>query len=404
MATAEALGMLSSTQVPQDIFPERSILQLPNLVREVLSDDQRRVFNRIFTLSLTEAPMEYSSDEAPAYLNRRFGIPLEDLYLRRALTVEDLVLGAAALFSPLRAKRPIQLNSGDQIKVLQDKNLSANCDFCPENLENRTPKGSFGRIMSEHSYTAENPGPYMARHGLVIPRNIHDPLKLTEEVFIDMIQTGNEWLIENHRLNPEANYPIMIANILPRAGSSVFHPHLQVMLAEGRPLPKARDLRDRMGYYQFLNGYPYPDEVAYCLRPLGLVHDLGSAHAIFDLTPAKEKGVTIYANDGNPLPNGDLSAAIYAVIDWQRKVFNVTSFNMAIYMRPMELRSKQEADKWHNFFPYARTVDRGSEDVKTADMGAMETFFAPVVAADQVKLSVSFAEYLRQISKLAKAA
>lgn len=62
----------------------------------------------------------------------------------------------------------------------------------------------------------------------------------------------------------------------------------------------------------------------------------------------------------------------------------------------MGFRSKQEADKWHNFFPYARTVDRGSEDARTSDMGGMELFFAPVIAADPLRLSASYAKYLRE--------
>lgn len=87
MAVTEAVTEPRSTLVIQ-ATPDRSILQLPRSVREVLTPEQQKVFDRIFTLRLTEGPMEYSSDEAPAYLNSRFGIPEEDLYLRRALTVE----------------------------------------------------------------------------------------------------------------------------------------------------------------------------------------------------------------------------------------------------------------------------------------------------------------------------
>lgn len=394
--TAPGLRQGPVTQIPS----ERSILQLPNLVKEVLSPEQQKVFGKIFTLSLTEAPMDYSTPEAAQHMLEHIHIPADCLYIRRSLTVEDLVLGTAALFSPLRANRPIQRNSGNQLEALRAKNPKENCDFCPENLEKRTPKDSFGRIESDRSYTAANPAPYVARHGLVIPRNVHDPVDLTREDLTDMIHVGNEWLQRAHQENPRANYPMMILNVLPRAGGSVFHPHLQVMLAENKPLPRVRNYRNRMGYYQLLNHYPYMDEVAYCLRPLGLVHDLGSAHIIMDLTPVKEKGVVIYTNDGNPFPNGDLSAAVYAVLDWQKQEYGVTSSNMAVYMRPMEFQCEKEANKWHNFFPYARTVDRGSEDARTADVGAMELFYAPVIAADPLRLSNSFADYLRQRSGL----
>lgn len=375
---------------------ERSILDLPHLVESDLSREEKGVFYRIYEIRLSEAPMDYDYPEAMEYVAKRFNIPPEEIFRRRSLRVKDRVLGTGALFNPVRAGRPIQVNSGNQLEELRANNPEENCDFSLENLRKRTPKDSFGRIESEHCITAANPGNYYARHSLVIPKYIHDPTELTEEVIADMIHTGVEWIQQTHKDNPEANYPMMILNLLPRAGASVFHPHLQVMLAEGEPDAKVEYLRDRMAYYQFLNGFPYPDELAYCLRPLGLVHDVGSAHIIHDLTPVKEKGVTIYTNDGNPMPNGDLSRAIYWVLDWQRRDYNVTSLNIGIYLRPVKFYSYEEERLWYNFPPYARTVDRGSEDAKTADIGAMELFYSPVIQADQLKLASSLAEYLRE--------
>lgn len=373
--------------------PLISIFDLPNLLQERLSPDQRRVFERIFTLYTREIPLVYSSKEALAHVAARFRVSGDKIQVRRTMRVLDNVLGEETLFNPLRATRPIQTTSEDQMVLLRARNPSKTCDFC--NPSETTSQDPFGAIENDYCFTIANAAAYDGLNSLVIPRSIHDPMELNEEVLTDMIHTGNEWLLRAHQYRPQARYPFMIFNLLPRAGASIFHPHLQVLLAEEEPYKKLEIIRQRMADYQFLNGVPYLHDLAFALRPLGLVHDINSAHIIFHLVPTKEKEVIIFGDSGEGLPNGDLAQAVYKVIKWWRNL-GATSFDMAIYMPPLGENLKT-SDLWHNFFPFARVVERGAEGSITSDFGAMEIYGPRVVAADPFELADLFAKYYQEV-------
>ncbi|EKD85243.1 MAG: hypothetical protein ACD_38C00063G0006 [uncultured bacterium] len=155
-----------------------------------------------------------------------------------------------------------------------------------------------------------------------------------------------------------------------------------------------------MADYQYFNHVPFMEDMAYSLRGLGLVHDMDTAHIIFNPTAVKEREVMIYSNDTGKLPNGDLSHAAFSVIEWWRRI-GVTSFDMVVYMPPL---GPKDESYWHNFYPLMRMVDRGSEGAKTSDFGTMEVYVSPVVASDQLKQSAMFGQYLESTQKLAAAA
>lgn len=407
VTTVEArtdLGIQTSDQAA----PERTILNLPNLV-DNLPSIQREVFHRIFDLDGDEAPVVYQTEEAKKKVAQLFGRPVDT---RQGLTVTNKVLDEETLANPLRASRPLQMNP-DKLRTTQEvvagyakepNNSPDGCFFC--HPETSTPQDPFGPVEGKMSMTVANAAAYSPWNSLVISK-IHHPFEMTEEVFSDMVHTGNEWfqrLMEydearNRELRMERSplrFPFIGWNGLFRGGGSIFHPHLQ-LIARRKPMQQVENLRRRMRDYEVNYEYPYLDELAFCLRPLDLVSDVGdTAHIVFNPAAKKEKEVIVYSDDGNCLPNGDLSRAIFQVTEWWTKRLGLTSFNMALYMPPLRTNVKQEWGDWRNIFPFARVVERGLEGDRTSDFGNMEIYGSSVVASDPFKLAQSFAEYQKE--------
>lgn len=369
---------------------QRSIVNLPEYL-EALPEDTRRIANRIIRVSTTTAPMCYSSDDSLRHVATIFRTSPENMQSRRGVRVTNLVLDQETLFNPVRSNRPMMKVEDGEIDSLEKNNPRERCDLCrPEDM---TPLEIFGRVRGEVSVSTANAGAYDGWHGLIIPTDIHNPQQLTREVFTDMIHTANEWFREVYKYNPEARFPIIGFNAFGRAGASLFHPHLQVLAAEGYPYQPVEDIRRRMADYQwFNNGHTYLQDFADVMRNLGLVSDEGTAHTIFNITPRKEKEVVIYTDDQKRMPNGDLSCSIFNVVEWWRKEFGVTSFNMAIFMPP--LGEDFSSGSWTGFYPFARLVERGKEGTLTSDMGVMETYLSPVVAADPFVLADRYKRFI----------
>lgn len=370
---------------------QRSILELPHYVDD-LPIHQRDISGRIFRLQISQTPMLYPNGQLHESLAQSFKASLEDMKTRRGLRVTNIVLDEETLYNPIRSNRPMIKVSGSQRPDSSKGHPKDDCPFC-QVLEG-TPEETWGRVEGQHCISAVNAASYDGWHGLIIPHKIHDPADLTEETLEDMFVTGNEWFRRVNTDNPRARFPLMGLNINSRAGASIFHPHLQVLLAEDAPYQKVEDLRRRTADYYFWNNQrAYLNDLAESMAGLRLVFDTGSAHTIFNLTPRKEKEVLIFTDDQSGMPNGDLSKASFEIIKWWRE-YGVTSYNMVVFMPPLgeDLNSRM----WSHFRPLLRLVDRGDATTATSDMGVMEIYASPVVAADPLKLADSFDEYQRE--------
>ena len=377
---------------------ERSILQLP-VYRDTLTPDQIRIFNRIFQLRKASVPLVFVSDEARQNLADKFKVDPELLLQRDVLRVTNRVWGEETLFNPLRANRPLQSGSTDKaveaMGVLEKGNPEGEkCDFCtyPE----KTPTDPFGDIKGKSVVTRANVAGYDGLHSLIFDPGIHHPLELNGEAISDMVHTGVKWVLaayEYAKVNGilDAEYPFFMMNNLPRAGASVFHPHMQALLGVGEPYILAKNLKDRMSDYQWLNnGRSYFSDLVDCLSPLGLVKRVQEASVILNPAPVKEAEVIIVADDLEGLPNGSLSAGMAEVIEWWRNI-GITSFDMAIFMP--KLGESLRDGPWHQLKPFARMVARGPEGNNVSDFGTMEIYGSSVVASDPFKLAQSFADY-----------
>jgi UDPglucose--hexose-1-phosphate uridylyltransferase len=116
-----------------------------------------------------------------------------------------------------------------------------NCPFCPENVKTKTPMfpPNFikeGRIFVGEAVVIPNLLGHAERSVLVVLSKEHH-LKLrdfTSGILFDGLKGGIAYLRKLAETKSSIRFPAFVFNYLPPAGSSIFHPHMQV-LARDRP-------------------------------------------------------------------------------------------------------------------------------------------------------------------------
>jgi len=136
------------------------------------------------------------------------------------------------------------------------KKTRVNCPFCPENIQTKTPMFTKdfladGRIFVGDAVVIPNLLGHAERSVLVILSKEHY-LKLegfTAKLLFDCFKGGLTYLQRLKEVEPSIRYPIFVFNYLPPAGSSIMHPHMQV-LARDRPTYLAKLLIEKSHAYR----------------------------------------------------------------------------------------------------------------------------------------------------------
>jgi galactose-1-phosphate uridylyltransferase len=143
----------------------------------------------------------------------------------------------------------------------------ANCPFCPENVKTKTPMFTQdflreGRILVGDAVVVPNLLGHAERSILVVLSKEHH-LKLkdfTTRLIFDGFKGGVAYLRRLSEVKPLIRFPAFVFNYLPPAGSSIFHPHMQVLVRD-RPfylvkllLEKSKEYfeRNRSSYWKDL--------------------------------------------------------------------------------------------------------------------------------------------------------
>ena len=143
-----------------------------------------------------------------------------------------------------------------QLKTLVEKTRIA-CPFCPESVKTKTPMFppdflEEGRIFVGDSVVIPNLLGHAERSILAVLSKQHH-LKLrefTSKLILDGFKGGSAYLRRLKELEPEIPFPIFIFNYLPPAGSSILHPHMQI-LARDRPFYLTRLLLEKsLAYFK----------------------------------------------------------------------------------------------------------------------------------------------------------
>lgn len=149
------------------------------------------------------------------------------------------------------------LTSDEELLQSLVNKTRANCPFCPENVRTNTPMfpKDFlpkGRIIVDDAVVVPNLLGHAERSVLVVLSKEHH-LKLkdfTPELIFNAFRGGITYLKRLSEVDPAISFPVFVFNYLPPAGSSIFHPHMQV-LARDRPFYLTRMLMENSkAYYE----------------------------------------------------------------------------------------------------------------------------------------------------------
>jgi galactose-1-phosphate uridylyltransferase len=131
----------------------------------------------------------------------------------------------------------------------------ASCPFCPESVKKKTPMFSRdfleeGRIFVGDTVVVPNIGGHAERSVLAILSKQHHLAlnEFTVELLVDGFKGGVAYLKRLKDVSPEIRFPVFVFNYLPPAGSSIFHPHMQVLVRD-RPFYLVKLMLDRSRVY-----------------------------------------------------------------------------------------------------------------------------------------------------------
>lgn len=344
---------------------------------EALTGYEREVADRILRVDEIHG-VAFPPPEMTSLILKQFGPNgLERVRRQKIVRVDNLITREGALFNDLRALRPIQAAESPQLEDLIEKGRENDPFSSPLTM---TPEDGFGRVQGRYSITASNIAKYDANHGVVIFNEFH-PLHFSEEEVVDYFRTVRGYWLKSHEQDSEAMYPFSTWNCLWKSAASMVHGHMQPTLARGRHYAGPERLReDAIFYRKDNNGANYFTDEAFLYEKLGLVIKRNGVVIMSDLTPIKEKGIKIYAEDFND----DLSREISHLLDCYINRLGVRSFNLIMYGPPLKEVSEED---WSDYPWVIHVVDRGDPINPTTDMGGLEIGGKmPVISADPYKV------------------
>ncbi len=138
-----------------------------------------------------------------------------------------------------------------------------NCPFCPENARTKTPMFTKdflpeGRIYVGDATIIPNLTGHAEKSVLaILSKEHHLELKdFTPELILNGFKGGTTYLTELSKAEPDVRYPVFVFNYLPPAGSSMFHPHMQILVRD-RPFYLAKLMLEKSRAYHQTRGTSY---------------------------------------------------------------------------------------------------------------------------------------------------
>lgn len=354
-----------------------TIIELEELIAR-LPGEAGGAARRIFAVSTTTGTLT-APKEMEGWITKLFG-SVDAVRAQQIVRVTNLVTLEGALFNELRARRPLEMKGGDDVR--QAIAGSVNDPFC--NVETGTPADPFGRIAGRYGTSVSNIAKYDGFHGVLV-FNEHDPLAaMTPAVLADHFATARQWALKANEADPAARYYFLMWNALWRAGGSIIHGHMQMTVTRRLHYPKVEALRRQALEYAGEYGRDYFEDLWAVHEGLGLGIEVGGARLMAYLAPIKERELLIVGRPGQD--ESALAPAIARGVE-RLRAQGVVAHNMGVYVTPLTA----DGSDWSRFPPVARIVDRGDPANRTSDIGAMELYAASVVSSDPFVLADALA-------------
>ncbi len=346
----------------------RSILDLPDVYQSLPAHAKER-FDSLYSFSLDTGVLKVPSSMRD-WAVKQFG-SVHAVEHQPILKVTNKWTFEGALFNKLRADRPI--HAGAPVDKEELLAMAAKEPFA--DVFGRTPEDSFGRVQGPFEVTASNVAKYDAVHGLVVFQRA-DPLAFTEEETVSHFRTAMSWIGKANLADVTAKYPVIGWNCLWKAGASLVHGHMQVLVGKHEPYATMQLYKLRSEEYAREYGLSYWDAVYAVHKDLGLGAARGDVKVFAHLTPRKEKEVVLFA----AASDDSLFRITHKVLKVLTTALGVESFNVVVTLPPLD-------GSWKGVPVIVRIVDRGALASKTTDIGIAELYLGQnVVAADPVKV------------------
>ena len=391
-----------------------------------LPAQRRQLFAQLFDVDVTIGhalpPLEMER-----WVIQQFGA-LEPVREQTIVKIVNRLTLESALFNPLRARRPTQPggpstpidtgqgSSSGQAQALEEwiaRELAEHDIF--RDPERDTTADVFGRIRGQYCVTASNVAKYAGWHGLVIFDEPH-PLRFGTAQLRDYLDVALRWLAAAHARAPQAIYPIITWNCLPKSGATLMHGHMQIALTRGMHYTHVERWRRAAESYRARVGASYFDDLFALHAALELAIPLWAETRVFaHLTPVRNREIVFLAEpqerqaDQQPsrlgendslspclpvcLPEG-FTQALCHVLRRLIDEHGMRAFNVAIALPPLG----PTLEDWRAMPIIARIADRGDPLTTRGDMGAMELFAANVITADPFEVAAQ----LRQDDKMTR--
>lgn len=347
---------------------ERTIVNIGLLV-DGLDEKFKYAFNKIYRWYSRVGSLRLSQ-----YMERWAREKLGDCDHQNIIRITNRYTLESTLFNEFRTRRPMDAK-------LDTETVDEKCNSFCNPLEN-TPEDCFGRVFGEHSVTASNIAKYDYVHGLVIFKD-HDPFVHELEKIRDYFSVAEEWFKRAREYYPDAIYPVIVWNCLWRAGASIIHGHMQLLLSH-EPYSRYESYIRAHEAYKAETNRNYFDDLIEIYERLSLGVRVGESAVLAYLTPSKEKEFFVISRKLS-----ELSTALSMILKFYREL-GVSSFNMITFIPTDDLSSQVPI--------IMRIVDRGPLSLRTSDIGAMELLAGTsVVATDPFRLADGLRNMLKNI-------
>ena len=354
----------------------------------------------VFTADVRSAQCHAGAELAAAY-----GVERDSV--QDVVTLSNLASGEQAVFNVARHRKPQTFAKGGAKAHDFDPTREGGkrCDFCdPLRF---TATDAWGRFETAHVVTASNLFKCAGQHGLILFRR-HEPLGHTLGEVGDMFKAFHWWVGEALGAEGQARgegyfYPMLVWNVLPRAGASQYHGHAQTLLTESAPpaIHRWSVLGQGLGAGLGSDGLArispdYVERLMRAHRRVGLVREVVSsrltdgggevaqnedvplppAYIWASLTPVQDMELVVYCEDGG---GATFLSAFYAALTTLTREMGVLTFNAAAYtLAPVS--TSAGATHWSSGPTVARFVQRGDMASGASDYGCLEVFAGTKVA------------------------
>ena len=349
------------------------ILELPARI-ESLTGDARARTDRLLEVRAISGTTDPPASLEP-WLAATFG-SVDDVRAQSVLRVTNLATLDAAIFAPLRARRPV--DGSDHARDLAAEIAATEGDpFCDP--AHGTPADSFGRVRGDRMLTGANAALADAHHAVLVFDN-HDPLAFDAGLVSDLFTTGRAWADRARSADPDAGTYLLLWNCLWRAGGSIIHGHAQALLGAGRHHARIERFRRDADAYRSQHRADLVGDLVAAHRDLGLAVERGAIATLAHLTPTKERELLVIGPPGTDERDPAYAGAVARALIAYRDRLGVRSFNLALWRPPLGDAGRTLG--WETFPTITWLVDRGDPFSRPSDIGAMELYGTPIVGSD----------------------